>query len=406
MSDEDLIVRIAARGDGVTADGRHVALSAPGDRLMADGSLERGPSHVDAPCQHFPQCGGCQLQHLSDAAFEAYVTDRVAGALTGQDVPLPQLLPAHVSPPRTRRRASLKAVRMGKHVKLGFSEQGSHNIVDMLECHILEPELFALVAPLRKLFSKMLMERRSGEVDLTPVDEGVDVLLSGLRVEGLEATERLLDFARDNKLARLTIAEDDGLITVWEPEPAGVRFGTVTVGLPPRAFLQATRDGEAALVAEVRDSLGEAMMVADLFAGVGTFALSIANDVSGRKVYAAEAARDLVMALRSGGNLLPGRIFPEHRDLFRRPLTPKELNRFEAVILDPPRAGAREQIEQIAAAQVPLLIYISCNPATFARDAVLLIEGGYRLERVKPVGQFRWSTHVELVATFRRDEPA
>ena len=406
MSDEDLIVRIAARGDGVTADGRHAAMSAPGDRLLADGSIERGPSHVDAPCQHFPQCGGCQLQHLSDAAFEAYVTDRVAGALTGQDVAVPELLPAHVSPPRTRRRASLKGMRIGKKVTLGFSEQGSHNIVDMLECHILEPELFALVAPLRKLFGQMLIERRAGEVDLTLVDEGVDVLLTGLRVEGLEATERLLDFARDNKLARLTIAEDDSLITVWEPEPAGVRFGTVTVGLPPRAFLQATRDGEAALVAEVRDSLGEAMMIADLFAGVGTFALSIANDVPGRKVYAAEADRDLLMGLRSGGNLLPGRIFPEHRDLFRRPLTPKELNRFDAVILDPPRAGAREQIEQIAAAQVPLLIYVSCNPATFARDAVLLIEGGYRLERVKPVGQFRWSTHVELVAAFRRDEPA
>jgi 23S rRNA (uracil1939-C5)-methyltransferase len=143
-------------------------------------------------------------------------------------------------------------------------------------------------------------------------------------------------------------------------------------------------------------------MVADLFAGLGTFALSVAGDLPGRKVYAAEAARDLVLALRGAGNRLPGRIFPEHRDLFRRPLTPVELARFDAVILDPPRAGAQEQVEQIAASQVPLLLYVSCNPATFARDAARLGAGGYRIERVKPVGQFRWSTHVELVATLKR----
>jgi 23S rRNA (uracil1939-C5)-methyltransferase len=171
------------------------------------------------------------------------------------------------------------------------------------------------------------------------------------------------------------------------------------VRLPPGGFLQATADGEAVLLDEVRRAVGDAGTVADLFSGLGTFALSLAGD---RRVYAAEAARDAVLALKSAGDRLPGRVFVEHRDLFRRPLVPAELNRFGAVVLDPPRAGAREQVAQIAASDVPALAYLSCNPSSFARDAATLIGGGYRLERVKPVGQFRWSTHVELAGTFRR----
>jgi 23S rRNA (uracil1939-C5)-methyltransferase len=405
MSQADLIVRIAARGDGVTADGRHVPLSAPGDRLLPDGSLAEGPHHATPPCRHFPECGGCQLQHLSDAAFTDYVQSRVAGALTGQGLSAAEIAPAHISPPRTRRRASLRALKLGKRVQLGFSEQGSHRIVDMQQCEVLEPRLFALVAPLRGLFAKMLPDRQPGEADLALVDEGVDVVLTGLRAGSLEDTEMLLDFAQKNRLARLMLHDEDGPVTLWEPDQATVRFGDFAVGFPPRAFLQATRDGEAALVGEVRRGLGDARMIADLFAGLGTFALSLANGVAGRKVYAAEAARDLVLALQAAGNRLPGRIFPEHRDLFRRPLTPKELDRFDAVILDPPRAGAREQVKELAASHAPVIVYVSCNPASFARDAVTLVEGGYAIERVLPVGQFRWSTHVELVGTFRRPAP-
>jgi 23S rRNA (uracil1939-C5)-methyltransferase len=403
VSGANLIVRIAARGDGVTADGRHVPMSAPGDRLLADGGIEKGPNHVAPVCRHVPDCGGCQLQHLSDDAYAAYVADRVTGALAGQGLSAQTLVPAHVSPPGTRRRAALRALRLGKRIQLGFSGQGSHRIVDLRECPVLDPRLLGLIAPLRALFARFLPDRRPGEADLALVDQGVDVGLTGLRVEGLAATEALLDFARTHRLARLVLRSDEeGTLTLWEPEPATVRFGDLAVPYPPRAFLQATQDGEAALVAEVRRGLGDAAMVADLFAGLGTFALSVAGDLPGRKVYAAEAARDLVLALRGAGNRLPGRIFPEHRDLFRRPLTPAELARFDAVILDPPRAGAQEQVEQIAASQVPLLLYVSCNPATFARDAARLGAGGYRIERVKPVGQFRWSTHVELVATLKR----
>jgi len=403
MTETDLIMRIAARGDGVTADGRHVPMSAPGDRLLSDGGLAHGPHHVEPPCRHFPECGGCQLQHLSDDAYTDYVRDRVAGGLIGQGVQVDDVAAPHVSPPRTRRRASLRALKLGKrNIQFGFSSHGSHRIVDMQQCEILEPRLFALVAPLRALFVQLLPDRVSGEADLTLVDQGVDVVLSGLRVDGLEATEALLAFAQDNALARLMLMDEGELITLWEPDPATVRFGAIPVGFPPRAFLQATLDGEAALVDEVRRGLGDAKMVADLFAGLGTFALSVANDVPGRKVYAAEAARDLVTALQMGGNRLPGHIFPEHRDLFRRPLVPKELDRFDAVILDPPRAGAREQVKELASSKTPLIVYVSCNPASFARDAVSLVEGGYEIERVTPVGQFRWSTHVELVGLFRR----
>lgn len=402
MSDADLIIRIAARGDGVTGDGQHVPMSAPGDRLLSDGGLEWGPQHVTPRCGHVPECGGCSLQHLSDVAYADYVRDRIVGALAGQGLEAGEVAEPHVSPPASRRRASLRVLRLSGKVQIGFSTQGSHRIVDMRECLVLEPALFALVAPLRTLFAGRLGEGKSGAVDLSLVEQGVDVALTGLAVRSLADTEAVLDFAREHKLARLIVDGEDGPMTLWEPDPVTVRFGKLSVSCPSRAFLQATVDGEAALVAEVRRGVGEAKMVADLFAGLGTFALAIADDVPGRKVYAAEAARVLVMALQSGGNRLPGRVFPEHRDLFRRPLTAAELGRFDAVILDPPRAGAREQVREMAQATTPRLVYVSCNPASFARDASMLVEGGYRIERIKPVGQFRWSTHIELVATFSR----
>lgn len=400
MSAPGLIVRIAARGDGVTADGRHVALAAPGDALGADGSIRRGPDHADPPCTHFPECGGCQLQHLSEAALARFVGDRVAGALAGQGVKAGEIAEPHVSPPQSRRRASLKAVRMGKKVVIGFASAGSHTIIDMRMCALLHPALLALVAPLRGLLAMPGMMGKGATIVMTLADQGVDLALQDVRAEGLAAAEALTDFARAHGLARLSLEEAEGeRMTVWEPEPVTVGFAGHAVRLPAGAFLQATADGEAALVAEVRRAVGDAETVADLFAGLGTFALSVAE---GRRIYAAEAAREAVLALKGAGDRLPGRVFVEHRDLFRRPLVPAELNRFGAVVLDPPRAGAREQVAQIAASQVPVIAYVSCNPSSFARDAATLITGGYRLERVCPVGQFRWSTHVELAGLFRR----
>jgi 23S rRNA (uracil1939-C5)-methyltransferase len=400
VNDVDRIIRIAARGDGVTADGRHVPMSAPGDRLLSDGGLALGPDHVTPPCRHFPECGGCQLQHLSDRAYAAYVQDRVAGALLGQGLDLPDIRTAHISPPGSRRRAALRVVRAGKRIEIGFSTQSSHRIVDMQECLVLTPALFALVEPLRAMLAPHLRDRQSMRVTLALVDQGVDCAVEGVLPEGLEATERWLEFARNHKLARLIMGEDEEPLTLWEPEPATVTLGGHSVGYPAHAFLQATADGEAALMAAVRESVGEATTVADLFSGLGTFAMTLAGP--GRKVYAAEAARPLLMALQAAGNRRPGTVFAEHRDLFRRPLTAAECNRFDAIVLDPPRAGAQEQVAELATAKVPVLTYVSCNPATFARDAKALIAGGYRLDWVQPVGQFRWSTHVELAARFVR----
>ncbi|GBH31157.1 class I SAM-dependent RNA methyltransferase [Sphingobium xenophagum] len=398
-TDPDIIIRIAAKGDGITADGRHAALTAPGDRLLTDGTTIAGPHRVEPPCVHFPTCGGCELQHVDEASLADFVTGRVVGALAGQGIVAQTVLPPHLSPPMTRRRASLRAVRAGKTVTIGFAESGSHKLIDLSMCAVLDPRLFALLAPLRELLRLILPDKRAAHVRMSLIDQGVDLLLEGVKVEGLAADEGLGDFARTQGLARLTIDEGDGPQTRWEPEAATVTFGGVPVAFPPFSFLQATPDGEAALVGAVREAMPDTGAVADLFCGLGTFALALG---AARPVYAAEGARDVVLALKLAGQRAQRRMVADHRDLFRRPLTPEELNRFTAVVIDPPRAGAREQVMQLAASSVPVIAYVSCNPASFARDAVHLLGGGYRLDQVRPVGQFRWSTHVEMVGIFRR----
>ncbi|WP_292963972.1 class I SAM-dependent RNA methyltransferase [Novosphingobium sp. UBA1939] len=398
MTGPALIVRVAAKGEGATADGRYVALAAPGDVLESDGTLTRGPEHVDPACRHFPACGGCQLQHLSEKALVDYVQDRVAGAARGQGLEAESILPAHLSPPHTRRRATLHAQAIGRRVVLGFREQGSHRIVDMRECAVLAPQLFALVAPLRKLLEGWNDRKLAVDIELALADQGVAVGLQGLVAEGLRQTEALLDFARDNGLARLTLDSGYGAETVWEPEPVTITLGGTPVALPPGGFLQATQDGEAALASAACAWLADAPTVADLFSGLGTFAFALAGP--GTKVLAAEAARDAHLACQSAARMNGRPVHALHRDLFRNPLRAEELDRFGAVLLDPPRAGAREQVAQIAESRVPRVVYVSCNPASWARDAATLIAGGYRLAELRPVGQFRWSTHVELASLF------
>jgi 23S rRNA (uracil1939-C5)-methyltransferase len=390
------IVRIAARGDGVTASGRHVPFAVPGDTLLDDGTLEHGPGHQQPPCRHFPQCGGCQLQHLTDAAYADYCMSRIAGALVQHGLET-EIRPPHLSPPRTRRRATLRALKAGGRVLIGFNEAGSNRVVDMLECHILHSQLFALLDPLRRLLAAILPPKRAGEVHVTLADQGVDMLLKGVAVEGLDAIEALTAFCEKNGLARLSIDEGFGAEPRYEPRPVTVSLGGVPVALPVGAFLQATEDGEAVLISAVREGVAGAARIADLFAGLGTFALALDGQVT-----AAEASRDAVMALKAAAGR-PGRSLQvEHRDLYRRPYDAKELAAFDAVVLDPPRAGAQEQVRELAASSVPHIAYVSCNPATFARDAEILASGGYLLDWARPVGQFRWSTHVELAAAFSR----
>ena len=392
----ETIVGVAARGDGVTGDGRHAAFAAPGDTLTLDGVVVPGPHHQAPPCRHFSICGGCQLQHLDDEAYAGFVVDRIAGSLMGQGLTT-TIRPPHLSPPRTRRRASLHAKGKGGRVRIGFSEAASHAIVDLAECWVLAPELFALVAPLRGLLQRLGL-RRSAELQLTLTDQGVDLLVIGLAPAGLAAAEAVTAFCEREALARLSFDDGLGAETRWEPQPVTVTLGGTAVPFPPGGFLQATLNGEAALVAAVRAAVGQPATTADLFAGLGTFALALPG-----KVYAAEGARDALAALKAAAARVGRPVFSEHRDLYRRPLTVQELDRFEAVVLDPPRAGARDQIATLATATPRVIAYVSCNPNSFAADARTLCDGGWRLDWVQPVGQFRWSTHVELAARFTRD---
>ncbi|MBO9623263.1 MAG: class I SAM-dependent RNA methyltransferase [Sphingomonas sp.] len=391
------VLRVAARGDGVTADGRHVPLAAPGDTVREDGSVVPGPHHQQPPCKHFPECGGCQLQHLDDAAWSRFIVDRVAGALAAQGLKA-EIREPMLSPPNTRRRATLHAERRGRQILMGFTEQNSHKLINLEECWILAPELFALVAPLRGLLAALLPGTRRVNVHLAQADQGPDVLIDGMEAEGLAAAEALTAFASRHKLARLSLDEGLGPTARWEPDPVTVTLGGVPVPLPAGNFLQATPEGEAALVAAMREAVGEARTIADLFAGLGTFTFALPH----ARVYAAEAARDSILSLKAAAGLAQRAVFADHRDLFRRPVSRADLGNFDAVVLDPPRAGAREQVAELADSRTPVIAYISCNPSTFARDAEILSEGGYTLDWVQPVGQFRWSTHVELAARFTR----
>lgn len=397
MSESTVIIRVAAKGDGVTADGRHVPLTAPGDVVQADGAIRHGPHHVDPPCRHFGRCGGCDLQHLDEEALSTFVSERVVNAAEGQGIVPEKVLPAHLSPPQSRRRVSLRAINGGGRPLVGFREAGSHKVVGLSECHVMLPELFALLEPIKRLLAGR-KDRYSVDIELARVDQGVDLSIKGLAFEGLEAVEGAMDFARDNGLARLTVDQGYGPEAMWEPDPVTITLSGVPVGVPSGAFLQATADGEAALVSAAKGWLFDCDAVVDLFSGLGTFAFALAGE--GRKVLAAEAARDLHLSCKTAAGTAGLQLVALHRDLFRNPLRAEELARFSGVLLDPPRAGAKEQVRQIADAKVPRVTYISCNPSSWARDVRMLADTGYHLAELRPVGQFRWSTHVELASLF------
>jgi 23S rRNA (uracil1939-C5)-methyltransferase len=417
VNESEEILRIASKGDGVTASGRFAWGAAPGDMLHEDGSLEWGPHHVQPPCRHFGRCGGCQLQQLDEESLEAFVEGRVANASASQELGAEKIAPPYLSPPASRRRVSLRAESSGGRVIVGFREAKSHRLVELEECHVMAPELAALLGPLRKLLitmgkgapkgkkggkpGKHVQPRMAADIEMTLVEQGVDLGVKGLTAEGLAATEAMLDFARDHGLARLTMDGGYGHEVVWEPEPVTVKLGEISVPFPPGSFLQATQDGEEALAAAAREWLAGVPTVADLFSGLGTFAFALAGPET--RVLAAEAARDAHLACKSAADRAQVPVFAVHRDLFRNPFQPDELSKFAAVLLDPPRAGAREQVDCIAQSTLDRVVYISCNPSSWSRDAARLLEAGFRLVELRPVGQFRWSTHVELASLFVRD---
>jgi 23S rRNA (uracil1939-C5)-methyltransferase len=427
MEDAEEILRIAAKGDGITASGRFAWGVAPGDGLLADGTVRWGPHHVEPPCRHFGQCGGCQLQQLDEETLADFVEKRVANASTSQGLGAGHLAAPHLSPPGTRRRASLRAESSGGRIVIGFREAKSHRLVELAECPVLLPGFVSILAPLRKLLIRLgqgaaqaggqgkgrkgkpggrnPMPRMAADVELAMTEQGIDLGIKGLVVDGLAGNEAMLAFAGEHGLARLTLDQGYGPETVWEPEPVTVALGGASVPFPPGAFLQATIDGEQALVAAAREWLAGSAAIADLFSGLGTFAFALAGSRIGEdpKILAVEAARDAHLACKAAAGRAGRPIHALHRDLFRNPLMPDELNRFDAVLLDPPRAGAREQIERLAESTVPRIVYVSCNPSSWSRDAALLVASGWRLAELRPVGQFRWSTHVELASLFVRD---
>lgn len=398
MNTFEPIIRLAAKGDGVALSGRHVSGSVPGDSVSVDGAVLPGPHRITPACRHFGTCGGCQLQHADDEVLADFVRSRVLNAAKGQGLEPGELLSKYLSPPHTRRRAGLHGLRTHNGAVIGFRKGGSHQIVDLAQCPVLDPALAAMIGPLRKFIARHGPKGMVG-IDMNLADQGVDLALSHFPLDGLGPTEAALDFAREQALARMTIDQGYGPETVWEPVPATITLSGVAVGLPPGVFLQATCDAETQMVADARDWLAGAGMVADLFAGLGTFAFGLRD---GRKVLAAEADRAAHLACKAASARAGGQVFAMHRDLFRSPLQPNELNRFDAVLLDPPRAGARAQVAELAASTVGRIVYVSCNPSSWARDAASLAAGGYQLAKLRPVGQFRWSTHVELVSLFVR----
>ena len=355
---------------------------------------------VEPDCPHYETCGGCSLMHASDRFVARWKLDVVRRALAARGVDA-EVAGIATSPPGSRRRAVLAGTRSGRRSAargiVGFHASRSSAIAPIPECRVMLPSLVAALPCCEAIVAAGGPDRGEMRLTLSDAPEGVDVAASGGRALSAPLRARLAGIAREAGLSRLAW---DGEV-IAQAAPPTQRFGAARVVPPPGAFLQATREGEAALRAVVRHGVGDARRVADLFAGCGTFALPIAG---GAEVHAVEADAAMLEALAAGWRAAPGarRVTTEARDLFRRPLLGPELSRFDAVVMDPPRAGAAAQAEALAAHGPGRVVSLSCDPATFARDAATLVAGGYRLGPVRVVDQFRWSSHVEVAAVLTR----
>ncbi len=403
MTEDFTIVRLGHQGDGI-ADGPVFApYTLPGERVKGQRQgqslrdvkiLEPSSDRVKAPCQHFPACGGCQLQHASDSFLQDWKTSVVRSALIARGIEA-TFLPTHTSPAQSRRRATLSAKRTKKGAMVGFHAPGSDVVIETPGCQLLHPDLIRALPAVEDLARVGASRKQTLSVMLTLSEAGVDAcVLNGKPIE----TQMLMELAG--------IAERHDLVRLyWGDEPVvtrrapSQRFGMAEVTPPPGAFLQATIDGQTALQTDVRNSVAGAKRVIDLFAGCGTFALDLASE---HDVHAVEGSEPMIAALDQARRKTPGlhQVTSETRDLFRRPLMPDELKAFDAVVLDPPRVGAEAQIGEICGSNVPVVAYVSCNPVTFARDAEMLIAHGYTLDHVMAVDQFKWSSHVEIVSKF------
>ncbi|WP_313350993.1 class I SAM-dependent RNA methyltransferase [Paracoccus sp. (in: a-proteobacteria)] len=400
------VERLGRKGDGVAVAGDRRALAAltlPGEQIegeATDGRIANprivlpSAQRVRPTCPHYRACGGCSLMHGSEDFVKGWKVGVVTEALRAQGLSAP-VAGVHVSPPRSRRRAVLSGRRKKKGALLGFHARASDVIVDIADCHVLRPAIQAALPLLRQLV--IAGASRSAELSLTVTDTpaGLDVNVTGGKPADPALFHTLAALADQGDLARLSW--DGQSIT---RRPPALPMGRARVVPPPGSFLQATAEGEAALLAAVRNILRDAGRVLDLFAGCGTFSLPLADTAD---VHAVEGLAAPLQTLDHAARNTQGlhRITTEIRDLARRPLLPDELA-YNAIVIDPPRAGAEAQAREIARSEVPTLAWVSCDPVTFARDARILAEGGYVIDRVFVVDQFRWSPHVETVAEFHR----
>ena len=403
-----IIERLGHLGDGI-AQGPDGAIYVPGmlpgeevegdlqgDQLADFRIVTPSVNRVKPPCAHAKTCGGCMMQHASDAFVAEWKLGIVKGALAGQGLEAP-FRPIITSPRNSRRRATIAARRTKNGALMGFHARASDTLVDVPNCQLLHPDLMATLPGLQALVK--LGGSRTAEVSLTVTRSisGADVMVVG----GKE-----LDGPLQMELARITETYGFARLT-WNGDTVALRtapmqrFGRALVSPPPGAFLQATIEGESALLRSVALAIGAAKKITDLFAGVGTFALPLAERA---EVHAVEGEARMTAALEKAAHNTEGlkRVTVETRDLFRRPLEDDEFKGVEAVVIDPPRAGAEAQMAVLARSKVPVIASVSCNPVSFARDAKVLIAGGYHLDWVQVVDQFRWSAHVELVARFSR----
>ena len=394
------IDRLGHQGDGIAAGPIYVPGALPGETVEGslDGNVlrdvkivEPSSNRVRPPCSHAKSCGGCQLQHASDSFVADWKMDVVARALAAHGIET-QMRPIVTSPAQSRRRASFSAKRTKKAATAGFHKKQSDIVIAVPNCKLVHPDVMAALPTVEEL--AIIGGSRKGEISVlvTLTDTGLDLSVTGGKPLDDALRIALADLTRKHNIARLSW---DGEIALQHERPV-LRLGNAPVSPPPGAFLQATQDGEANLIATVKEIVGKSKRVADLFAGCGTFALPLSETA---EVLAVEGDKTMTDALedgwRNGRNLK--HLTAAARDLFRNPLLPDELRKIDAVVIDPPRAGAEAQFKQLAKAGVPTIAHVSCSPATFARDCATLIAAGYSLDWVQTVDQFRWSTHVEVV---------
>lgn len=401
--DEYQILRLGHHGDGIAQGPVYAPITLPGEVVTGtlDGQNLRDvrivtPSEdrVAAPCKHFKSCGGCQLQHATDPFVANWKLGIVRNALDAHGLET-VFKPIQTSPAKSRRRATFTAKRTKNGAMAGFHARASDVVIEIPDCKLIDPDLMAGLKVAEELAIVGTSRKAPIAVTVTLSKNGLDVAVSQgkeldgpLRMELAQVCERL-------GLARLSW-ENDVIAMRYAPVQ---RFGSVEVTPPPGAFLQATVEGEAALLAAVKEAVGDSARIADLFSGVGTFTFPLAEKAA---VHAVEGEKDMIAALDQGWRMSKGLkpVTFAARDLYRRPLLPDELAKLDAVVIDPPRAGAERQVAEIAKAKVPRIAYVSCNPVTFARDAAVLVAAGYVLNWIQVVDQFRWSSHVELAAAF------